>query len=66
MDNLKFYGKTPSKIELLLNTVCIYSQDIVMEFALDKCATLTTKQGKIVKIEGIKMLYEKKKTNEPG
>uniref|UniRef100_A0A2D4HJM7 Reverse transcriptase domain-containing protein n=1 Tax=Micrurus lemniscatus lemniscatus TaxID=129467 RepID=A0A2D4HJM7_MICLE len=56
MDDLKLYGKTPSKIESLLNTVYIYSQYIAMEFRLDKCVTL--KQGKIVKTEGIKMPHE--------
>ena len=47
MDDLKLYGKSKNEIETLIHTVRIYSDDIGMEFGLDKCATITLKRGKI-------------------
>ncbi|XP_053166186.1 uncharacterized protein LOC128351082 [Hemicordylus capensis] len=55
MDDLKLYGKSQSEIESLLNTVCIFSSDIAMEFGLDKCAALIKNRGKITKTEGIEL-----------
>ena len=46
MDDLKLYGKTENDITSLINTVRIYSNDIGMEFGLDKCATIILKRGK--------------------
>ena len=53
MDDLKLYGKSAPELELLLKTVRIFSNDISMEFGLDKCATLTIQRGSVVHIEGI-------------
>ena len=47
MDDLKLYGKSQNDIASLINTVRIYSNDIGMEFGLDKCATITMKRGKL-------------------
>ncbi len=47
MDDLKLYGKSKNEIETLIHTVRIYSDDIGMEFGLDKCATITLKRGKL-------------------
>ena len=53
MDDLKLYAKSEKELKSLLNTVKIFSDDIRMEFGLDKCAILAMKKGKIDKHEGI-------------
>ena len=55
MDDLKLYGKSVHELELLLNTVMIFSYDISMEFGRDKCATLTIQRGSVVQTEGINL-----------
>lgn len=55
VNDLKLYGKTPSEIETLLNTV--HSADIAMKWTN---MPPYQQRAKIMKIEGIKMLYEKK------
>ena len=55
MDDLKLYGKSAPELESLLNTVRIFSNDISMEFGLDKCATLTILRGSVVQTEGINL-----------
>jgi hypothetical protein len=55
MDDLKLYGKSAAELESLLNTVRIFSNDISMEFGLDKCATLTIQRGKVTNTENINM-----------
>ncbi|KAJ7335694.1 hypothetical protein JRQ81_013635 [Phrynocephalus forsythii] len=49
------HGKSQQEIESILNKVRIFSNDIAVEFGLDKCATLSIIRGKIVKTEGIYM-----------
>lgn len=53
MDDLKLYGKTEAELQSLLNTVRIFSNDISMEFGLDKCATLTIHRGEVQQTQGI-------------
>ena len=55
MDDLKLYGKSTKETESLLNTVRIFSQDIAMEFGLDKCATLYIYRGTVQATQGIEM-----------
>ena len=57
MDDLKLYGKSAPELESLLNTVRIFSNDISMEFGLDKYATLTIQKGSVVQTEGINLPY---------
>ena len=40
MDDLKLYGKNEKQTDTLVNTVRIFSKDIVMEFGISKCAVL--------------------------
>ena len=47
MDDLKTYAKSDSQQAGLLNTVKTFSNDIKMEFGLDKCAKATFKRGKL-------------------
>ena len=37
----------------LVQTVCVFSKDIGMEFGIEKCAMLVMEKGKIVKPVGI-------------
>ena len=47
MDNLKLYAKSEKRLGSLVQTVRIFSDDIGMEFGIDKCATLVLKGGKL-------------------
>ena len=60
MDDLKFFGKTESQLDTLLNTVHIFSKDIKMEFGISKCGILLMKRGKLAKIDGITVLTSEK------
>ena len=40
MDNLKLYGKNEAEIDSLVQIVRIFSNDVGMEFGIDKCAVL--------------------------
>ena len=53
MDDLKLYAKNQTEIESLIHTVRIFSDDIGMEFGLDKCATIKMKRGKLVEMERV-------------
>ena len=55
MDDLKLYGKSEKQVDTLLNTVRVFSQDIGMQFGINKCAVLVLKRGKVVRCEGIEM-----------
>ena len=39
----------------LVQTVCVFSEDIGMEFGIEKCAMLVMEKGKIVKSVGIEL-----------
>ena len=47
MDDLKLYAKNDQQLEGLLTTVKQFSNDICMEFGLDKCAKATFIRGKL-------------------
>ena len=53
VDDLKLYGTSDSQLNGLISTVKKVSDDIQMEFGLDKCAKATFKRGKKVSAEGI-------------
>ena len=46
MDDIKLFAKKEKELETLIHAVRIYSQDIGMEFGIEKCATLVMKSGK--------------------
>ena len=51
MDDLKLSAKNDQPLQGLLNIVKQFSDDIRMEFALDKCAKATFFRGKLLKQE---------------
>ena len=53
VDDLKLYGTSDSQLNGLISTVKKVSDDIQMEFGLDKCAKATFKRGKKVSAEDI-------------
>ena len=56
MDYLKVYGKDKAEIESLVSTVQLISQDIGMEFGINKCGVVVLKRRKLCKSEGIKLI----------
>ena len=53
MDDVKLYAQNDGELEGLLKTVKAFSDDIGMEFGLDKCAKATFMHGKLVTSENI-------------
>lgn len=63
LDDLKLYGRNQRKIQYLVTTVKMFSDDICMKFGLEKCASLSIRQGKVQaavtpQLEGILPLSE--------
>ncbi len=55
MDDIKLFAKNEKELENLIQAVRIYSQDIGMEFGIEKCAMLIMKSGKRHMTEGIEL-----------
>ena len=51
MDDLKLYSRS----EKGLDSLVLFSEDIGMEFDIEKCAMLAIEKGKIVKWVGIEL-----------
>ena len=47
MDDLKLYCRSEKGLDSLVQTVCVFSEDIGMEFGIEKCAMLVMEKGKI-------------------
>ena len=69
MDDIKLFAKNQKELEPLIYAVRIYSQDIRMEFGIEKCAKLVMKSGKWHMTHGIELPNHDKirtlKENEP-
>ena len=55
MDDIKLFTKNEKDLETLIHTVIIYSQDIGMEFGIEKCAMLVMKSGKRHTTDGMEL-----------
>ena len=55
MDDLKMYSRSEKGLDSLLQTVCVFSEDIGMEFGIERCAMFVIEKGKIVKLVGIEL-----------
>ena len=55
MDDLKLSSQSEKGLDSLVQTVPVFSEDIGMEFGIEKCAMLVMGKGKIVKSVGIKL-----------
>ena len=52
-DDIKQFAKIEKELETLIHTVKIYSQDIGMEFGIEKCTMLQTKSSKQLLTDGM-------------
>ena len=55
MDDLKLYSQSEKGLDSSVQTGPVFSEDIGMEFGIEKCATLVMEKGKIVKSVGIEL-----------
>ena len=55
MGDIKLFAKNKKERETLINAIKIYSQDIGMEFGIEKCAMLVMKSGKRHLINGMEL-----------
>ena len=55
INDLKLYSRNDKGLELLVQTIRAVSEDIGMEFGIEKCATLVIQKRKIVKSVGIEL-----------
>ena len=55
IDDLKLYSRSEKGLDSLVQTVRVFSEDIGMEFDIEKCATLVMEKGKTAKSVGIEL-----------
>ena len=55
MDDIKLFAKNEKELGTLIHAVRIYSQDIGMEFGIEKCAMLVMKSGKRHMTDGMEL-----------
>ena len=55
MDDLKFYSHNEKGLDPLVQTICVFSKDIGIEFGIEKCAMLVIEKGNIEKSVGIEL-----------
>ena len=53
MDHLKLYSRSEKGLDTLVQTVRVFSEDIGIDFGIEKCAMLVMEKGKTVKSVGI-------------
>ena len=53
MDDFKLYSKRERSVDSLIQAVRMFSEDIGIQFGIDKCAMLMMKKGNLVKPDGI-------------
>ena len=54
-DDIKFFAQNEKELETLIQTVRIYSQDIGIEFGIEKSAMPVMKSGKRHVTEGVEL-----------
>ena len=62
MDDTKLFVKNEKELETQIQAVRIYSEDIGMEFGIEKCVMLIMKRGKWYMTEGIELPNQEKKS----
>jgi transposase len=53
MDDLKLIAKSEEEFQREIQTVKTFSDDIHMEFGLEKCAKITLKRGKLISSQNL-------------
>ena len=59
MDDLMLYCRSEKGLDSLVQTIRVFSEDIGMEFGIEKCTMLVIERGKIVKSVGIELPDDK-------
>ena len=64
MDYIKYLAKNEKELETMIQIISIYTQDIKVEFGIEKCAMILMRSGKrqrnrTTKSKTIKILGEK-------
>ena len=59
VDDLKLYSQSEKGLDSLVQTVCVFSEDIEMEFDIEKFAILVMEKGKKVKSVDIELPEDK-------
>ena len=54
-DDLKLYSRSEKGLDSLVQRVCVFSEDIGMEFGIEECAMLVMEKRKIVKPVGTEL-----------
>ena len=60
IDKIKLFAKNVKELEILIQAIRIYNQDIGMEFDIEKCTMLIMRRGKRQMIEGIELTNQEK------
>ena len=55
MNDIKMFAKNEKEFDILIQTIRICSQDIGMEFGIEKCAMFIIRSGKRQITEGIRL-----------
>ena len=55
LDDLKLYSQSEKGLDSLVQTICAFSEDIGMEFGINKCVMLVMEKRKIVKSVGVEL-----------
>ena len=55
MDDFKLYSRSEKGLDSLVQTFRVFSEDIGIDFGIEKCAVLVMEKGKIVKSVGIEL-----------
>ena len=55
MDDIKLFAKNEKELETLIHAVRIYSQDIGIEFGIEKCAMFVMESGKRHLTDGMEL-----------
>ena len=63
MDDIKLFAKNEKELENLEHTIRIYSQDLGMEFGIEKWAMLVMKSGKRHLTDGMELPNQDKIKN---
>ena len=53
MDDLKLIAKSDEELQKQIQTVKTFSDDIHMDFGLEKCANITFKKGKLIHLQNL-------------
>ena len=53
MDDLKLIAKSEEELQKQIKTVKTFSDNINMEFGLEKCAKITFKRGKLTHLQNL-------------